>query len=424
MWTLGPSAVSLRTQSERDFCFVLQKDKYFCSKAAACFLSNKVARKMAENPNFRKLRIRSPNGRGVFSYFMDVLSGIEVDTTSPRVDLDKLMAIAKELENDEIYMDLLAFKWDRVAVSEENVFQRIEAKRSQGLWPQAEIDFLAANMDKVVLPKAKENPKLFTDMGPEFCDALIFNPEMKSEAYDEVAALALRGGEAFKPLVRKLQFDKLGEESMAAFAKVFTLDDVDDELWMRLCRRLVMPIGAAAAGERVAPVNFTEFPVSPGSFSGIIAHLRDVCGGNPHLKGLISITASSDDWNQCYQLVDYGWHSYWYTQDEPNAYVQIDFLAKKVCVSGYSLRYGELGNCGFPLEWVLEVSDDASSWTVIDTQNNRDLDGNYVAATYTCNAAVTTFHQYVRLRQTAKNSRNNDFLLLSEIELFGKLVKD
>ena len=49
------------------------------------------------------------------------------------------------------------------------------------------------------------------------------------------------------------------------------------------------------------------------TFNGIVCHLRGECGGNQHEKGVISITASSNGFNQCHRLVDYGWNSYWCT---------------------------------------------------------------------------------------------------------------
>ena len=170
-----------------------------------------------------------------------------------------------------------------------------------------------------------------------------------------------------------------------------------------------------------------QCPVRPFlPFCGIISHLRDVCHGNPHTAGEIEITASSTGRcgsAKCWNLVDYGWHSSWYTLDEANAYVQVDFKKRKVRVTGYSLKYGKLGNCGYPRHWVLQARNDESPWTTIDQrQNNDDLDGDYKVATYTCNSPSDQFYQYVRLCQTDPNNKNKNYLLLSEIEFFGQLT--
>ena len=169
-----------------------------------------------------------------------------------------------------------------------------------------------------------------------------------------------------------------------------------------------------------------QCPVSHGKFCGIISHLRDVCHSNPHTAGEIEITASSTGMcgdAKCWNLVDYGWHAYWFTCDEANAYVQFDFKKRKVRVTGYSLRYGRLGGCGYPRHWILKASNDCSAWTTIDRRdNNDDLNGDYKVATYTCNSPSDQFYQYVRLCQTARNSKDKNFLLLSEIEFFGQLT--
>ena len=55
----------------------------------------------------------------------------------------------------------------------------------------------------------------------------------------------------------------------------------------------------------VSSFEFETFSSANGAFNGIVEHLRGECGGNPHLKGVISITASSNGRNQCPQVVDY-----------------------------------------------------------------------------------------------------------------------
>ena len=169
---------------------------------------------------------------------------------------------------------------------------------------------------------------------------------------------------------------------------------------------------------------FEEFRRGQDVFSGILQHLRTECGGNPHHSDVISITASSNNWNHCYQLVDYGWNNWWNSKNEPNSFVQFDFKSSLVSITGYTLKSdGYSGN--HLVSWVLEVSDDGSTWDAIDERTNtQDLNGNYIVKTYDCNKRSDRFTRYVRLRQTGWNSNGSNYLMLSEIEFFGKLRKN
>ena len=57
-----------------------------------------------------------------------------------------------------------------------------------------------------------------------------------------------------------------------------------------------------------------------------------------------------------------------------------------------------------------------------DEQNTQDLNGTFREKTYKCRQS-NRFVRFVRLRQTGKNSANNNSLSLSQIEFFGKLTK-
>ena len=150
----------------------------------------------------------------------------------------------------------------------------------------------------------------------------------------------------------------------------------------------------------------------------IITLMSEKCGGNPHLKGIIEITASSDPNNNVYKLVDYGWGSHWSSNNEPDSFVKFDFKEQRVCVHGYSLKSdGKIWN--LLLSWVLEASDDGETWDIIDERNSGEDCGFWIPNTMECNKPSDKYYRYVRLRQTGKNSNGSDYLCISEIELFG-----
>ena len=160
---------------------------------------------------------------------------------------------------------------------------------------------------------------------------------------------------------------------------------------------------------------------------GIIGHLKEKFGDNIAGSGVIEITPSSvfrQQCNRCTQVIDYGWKSYWMTDNQENSWLQFDFKKNQVNITSYTLTSG--GAFGFDLlHWVLEVSDDplTDNWEKIDERDTEELRGYFVTRTFTCNLAQQgKFSRYVRLRQTKENSSGKCHLVLSEIEFFGTLV--
>lgn len=155
-------------------------------------------------------------------------------------------------------------------------------------------------------------------------------------------------------------------------------------------------------------------------FSGIFAHLREKCAGNPHEKGLVEFSASTTARNQCQRLVDYGWGNRWLSQNRPDQFVQCDFKGNRVAITEYSLKTGD--DC-FPMTWVVEVSNDGSAWVEVDRRNSLELVGKWVVKTYKCARVEEQFYRFVRIRQTGQNISGSNVLSLSQLEIFGKLIE-
>ena len=160
---------------------------------------------------------------------------------------------------------------------------------------------------------------------------------------------------------------------------------------------------------------------SSDQFNGIISHLKRECGGNVHVKGVVNIKASSNYSNQCHQLVDYGTIEDWWTKDEPNSWVSFDFKEKKVSLSSYTLKSRTDWDEKQPVQWEIEGSNDESSWVSLDSRNTQEQRGFGAVKNYSCNKGNHGFYRFIRMRQTGLNSSGAHYLVLSQIELFGKL---
>jgi hypothetical protein len=173
-------------------------------------------------------------------------------------------------------------------------------------------------------------------------------------------------------------------------------------------------------GKRFAALNFAYIEGS--EWNGILNHFTEECGGNIHEKGIVNITSSSDARSKCWEVANYGWNDYWASKDVPNSWICFDFKEKSVSLQHYTLKSNNYRY--FCIEWVIEGSNDGNTWKVLDNRNARDLCGNSLVKTYECSTSKSNeFFRFIRMRQTGKDSDNNDNLALAKIEFFGVLKK-
>ena len=112
------------------------------------------------------------------------------------------------------------------------------------------------------------------------------------------------------------------------------------------------------------------------------------------------------------------------------SWICFDFKEKRVELTGYSLKsYSTNNPLGLspcePVQWVIEGSNDGSNWREVDRRNTQDLKGKSIVKTYSCSVDdKTESFRFVRLRQTGKNVKGNDYLGLSAMEFFGTLFRN
>jgi hypothetical protein len=160
-------------------------------------------------------------------------------------------------------------------------------------------------------------------------------------------------------------------------------------------------------------------------FGGIISQLSNECCGNVHTKGIVSITASSTESNSCHQVVDYDWSGSWYSRSETNSWIQFDFKNRTISPTHYTIKSDN--ESGYHLmKWSLDGSNDGTSWINVDRRETNDLNGNRIVKSYECASVQTSsssspFFRFIRLIQTGKDSSGYDYLMLTNVEFFGKV---
>ena len=99
---------------------------------------------------------------------------------------------------------------------------------------------------------------------------------------------------------------------------------LDAAIWSSICKLLrggykaePQALPSVSPSSRALAVTYRSVDAYP--FDGIIGHLAKECGGNVHVKGVVNITSSSNAWNECHEVTDYGSNDRWYTEDDPNS---------------------------------------------------------------------------------------------------------
>ena len=91
-------------------------------------------------------------------------------------------------------------------------------------------------------------------------------------------------------------------------------------------------------------------------------------------------------------------------------------------LTGYSLKSQprEKGNA-HPVHWVIEGSNDGSTWEILDRKDTQDLNGYSLEKTYLLAHENPEWFQYVRFRHTGRNASGTYNLNLTSIEFFGSV---
>lgn len=160
-------------------------------------------------------------------------------------------------------------------------------------------------------------------------------------------------------------------------------------------------------------------------FNGILCHLTRQYGGNVVYSGVVGVRGSSVLNDCCEPINALVMDSCFVSDGDVNPWLCLDFKARKVVVSHYSIVSDRLKS------WVLEGSHDGSDWDELDRRDdNDDLNGTSAANNgrwVTKNGTFTVYRRcefrFIRLRQIGQSHNGSNRLVLYIIELFGWLLE-
>jgi hypothetical protein len=415
MITLSTQGLQSANQiSRKDFRFVSGSEKLGCDRFQAGFISPRIASLVLSDPTIEAFSIANADSR-TFELLEKLIRGEQV--VLDELNVSTFSVLSHDLGNPELSAQILDFidGCDELSVS--NCILRLKHKSRMGVEVNGEIEFIASHITEL-----KGDDLRGVEVG--VLSEILCSKAMRIPNEDWLLELIFTVCPGYSELLGEVRFEYLSPSSIDLFFERVSFEELDCAVWARLrirCRhRLVYDSSELTPNSLTGCVTRTADPQLP--FSGLINHLEAVCGGNVHTNGAVSITCSSTAHNQCWQVVDYNWTDYWYSDALANSWIQFDFKDRVVSLTHYALK-SHHGSSNFLIQWTLSGSTDGNSWTVLDRRNTQDLNGRSITKIFECNErfSVGEFYRYIRLTQTGKTASNQDYLLLTNIEFFGTM---
>jgi hypothetical protein len=142
---------------------------------------------------------------------------------------------------------------------------------------------------------------------------------------------------------------------------------------------------------------------------------------NPMLRELVRVSWSSLEKGSLHSALEREPSECW-SMDVPSSWMQLDLGEdRSLVLSHYSLRHGSNSRQDFLRNWVLQGSDDAKTWEVLQRHIN-DVSLNNIFDTHSWPVIKSpTPKRFFRVLQNGRNSSTHNFLTISGLELYGEL---
>jgi hypothetical protein len=395
---------------DKDFAFIVCGSRYQCSIFSASFLSPRVFRLVCADPTIDFIDI----GKRSAAVFESLLGFLSLSSVSvAKESLNEALLISRELENDELVSIISSELYDSIAITVDNVIRVATSRFRCGLDISGEVSFMASHFYEF-------ESDILSSVGLEIGERIVRSSSLCLMNEDSLLEAILSSGH--ESLNCYVECEYLSDSGIDQYLEFVTLDQLTPDTWASICRRLRHHVEishdidrfSASQRRRIVTHHYLNDP-----FDGILKSLRSSCGENPHTGGEVVISASSTMAKRPHQVVDYGWNNYWYSNDEANSWLQIDFKNRRVLLTHYSLNSNKAGS-NYIRKWVLEASDDEKTWETLDSRDTDELVGRSRIKIFPIISSARYF-RYVRIRQTGTDSNNHHTLVLTNLELFGNV---
>jgi hypothetical protein len=334
-------------------------------------------------------------------------------------NISDFLSISRELENSELY-SILEEHISGESITLENVVSRYVGRKSICVSYQDEIDFISSHFCEI--DKSK-----FAEFDVLDLHDILSNPSLCVESEDWLFDfIEMRGFEEFFELFGFVRFEFLSIDRIRKFCEQSQDKSPSSLIWCSLCRRLILPVDTSGVSRDMSRYG-SNCPFKPSDpLSGIISYLTMKHRGNVSDTKVVKVTASSVNGGWVAKNVaDLTDDTNWYSDNEDNSWVCYDFKNMQIKPTHYSIRsrYDGRTDSYYPRSWFVEVSNDGSTWQMIDERrDNSELKGRDLTQTFAVSAS--DYYQLIRIRHQGPNwySTNTDYhFVISSFEIFGDL---
>ncbi|EAY19771.1 hypothetical protein TVAG_178150 [Trichomonas vaginalis G3] len=421
---------ALPVNEEDNFVINIGSIQFNCAKYVAAFISPIITKLLKEDQLISSFLIDTScnNPTMIESFMAKLLSGQKFDINSQNSKYIKEIGTA--LQNSEIVESVDKAISTKSTYSPKNIIQIIKEKSNHTLNITDEVDYAAKNIS--FLPRSE-----LLDLDLDLIDQILSSPNLLIENEDWLAELIFdicksneNQNAAF--LFHNINFEYLSTSGVTRFLKVVNHKNLTGPVWSALTQRLTHDIVQSTidvkryftgfkpeetiVDDKVKKIEFTGNP-----FEGIIHEMTKETGQNPHAARVVEITSSSKERSHPWNILDYNWTGWFYTRNIPDSWIQMDFKNKRIAPTWYSIK-SDGNSCSHIKNWVLEGSDDATNWSMVDEQrDNSILNGQFNVGTFKC--SKSRFYRYFRIRQIDLNTSGNNYLGMCNFEMFGS-IKD
>ena len=458
--TDAPGKLSLSTEGLRNvfsidndkFTFVVGDDEYHCSRVLAGLLSPKAAALMFSDSMVDRLVINIDDPAGVFGKMLKLTAGdcIEVN----RENLAKMTAIAQELGNRELLRGLLGYECDAIELTPATAIERVKRKGKLEVEISAEASFIAENFHLMSTDGLMELTVSELAM-------VLEQPNLRLESEDllfELIEKLCEEDKSYQYLYRFIEPQYLSPASGFKFFDTIFPDLLDSFIWEKIRDYVCRQKGSfSSLGGKRRFANIVRRD-SEKPFTGIFSALRQTARPVSKQRYSVSSSGTASGTNT---LVTTSGHAEWVSNDAENSWICFEFLDISLNLEKYELRsrvrrqasdantagsaappVGAPGTAnwgsnhwanplssgtgttssssnddGYLCKWVIEASNDNSTWTILDERTEQMSPG--IVKVFECaNRPIQPF-KFIRLRQTGPNSAGRHSLAVSGIDFYG-----
>lgn len=416
-----------------DFTFIVNGESFQTSHIFSEILSPNIGKIHLIDPTVNTYTINTKN-KGHFSLILDLLKFNPVNI--PQNEIPFILEVIQIFGNDSIRSTI---NENLIKITIDNVFSMIKNHEKYEIFFSEifskEIDFISSHFNELLQTQRDQ----FKDLSLSTLYEILNSPNLQLETEDQLLKFVnelFQSDSQFSVLYEKVLFSNVSEESMKEFVDLYDYSQMTGETWSKLSERLIQKVEYQENSSRYKKLKMKsnkqkiQFSVKhEKDFEGIINYLKNKSSGN--IENNLEITSSSifsngyDSQLQPKHVILYEDKEKGFASENvKNSWLRLDFKNNKIIPTEYTIMSSSSYTNGWrPKNWVIEVSNDGSTWGVIsEEKENGSLNGNFLVHTFKINKPTLTAYRYFQIRQTGTNWTNGHYFDIGSIEIYGDLI--